>query len=359
MAERTVQRRTTAPRGVRGRWPELVGYATAVWSLLYGLLGVYWSLGGRGFPFAPVDEDRRSGSILEGADVHVLGPVIAVLGLLGAVLALIMARSGRTRATVAILVFGWAMAAVLTLIVPDYFLIALIAFSPALLVFTFTGVPGPQGGIGDIIYWHRINLLVMFVGGVLWAAASLVYYRRSRGACPYCGRIAGAHGGPSTETLHRWGRWAVLAALLAPLPYEITRIAWFLGIPLGATPEFLRMMQDTPGMLDVGLGLAGASAIGGVLTHGLVARWGEVYPRWIFWRAGRRVPPALAIVPASIVGVVLVPAGLMNVRMGVSRDSWALTGPSVLWILWGVALGAATYLYYLRRRGACRSCGEA
>ena len=110
-------------------------------------------------------------------------------------------------------------------------------------------------------------------------------------------------------------------------------------------------------MLEVGLGCAVASVLGGVLTHGLVHRWGEVYPRWIWFRAGRRVPPALAVVPASIVAVSLIPAGLMNVRMGVSRTSWALTGPSVLWTVWGAALGAATLFYHLRRRGACRTCG--
>lgn len=69
-------------------------------------------------------------------------------------------------------------------------------------------------------------------------------------------------------------------------------------------------MQDTPGMLGIGIGLgcAVASALGGVLTHGLVHRWGEAFARWTRFAAGRRVPPALAVVPASVVAVVLVPA---------------------------------------------------
>jgi hypothetical protein len=33
------------------RWPEWVGYAAAAWSLAYGLLGLWWALGGAGFPF--------------------------------------------------------------------------------------------------------------------------------------------------------------------------------------------------------------------------------------------------------------------------------------------------------------------
>jgi len=75
------------------------------------------------------------------------------------------------------------MAAALTLIVPDYTLLAVVAFAPLLLVFAFTGVPGDQGA-------------------------------RS-------------------------------------------------------------------------LGCAVASTVGGVLTHGLVSRWGEIYPRWIWFKAGK------------------------------------------------------------------------
>ena len=147
-------------------------------------------------------------------------------------------------------------------------------------------------------------------------------------------------------------------ACLAPLPYEITRIAWYLGYPLGITDAFLTMMQNTPGMLEVGLGAAAASMVGGVLTHGLVRRWGEIYPGWIWFKAGRRVPPALAVVPASIVSIVLIPAGLMNLRSDITRDSWALNAPSILCLVWGVALGAATIFYHLRRRGVCRRCGR-
>lgn len=32
------------------------------------------------------------------------------------------------------------------------------------------------------------------------------------------------------------------------------------------------------------------------------------------------------------------------------------TGPSLLWPLWGIALGAATLAYHLRRRGGCPDC---
>lgn len=342
------------------RWPAWSGYLAAGWSLMYAMLGLYWTAGGDGFPFAPIDDEHRSGSILEGRPVGVVAPLMALLGLLGTVVALGMARGvGSRRQSAAMIAFGWIVAAGLTLIVPDYILIAVLAFGPLLLVFAFTGVPGPQDGIGDILYWHRTNLIILFVGGLLWAVATLAYQRRSRAACQHCGRRHGPAGdGPSRRTLLRWGRLAVAVAVLAPLPYEITRVAWYLGIPLGISRDFLTMMQDTNGMLEVGLGCAVASALGGVLTHGLVARWGEVYPRWIWFKAGKPVPPALAIVPASVVAVVLIPAGLMMVWDPGIADGWGLRLPSVAWVLWGVALGAATIAYHLRRRGACRHCGR-
>lgn len=343
------------------RWPDWSGYAAAGWSLCYGVLGMYWTAGGDGFPFAPVHEDRVSGSVLEGSSAAVVAPVMAVLGVLGAVAGVAMARGARRgRLPVALIAGGWTAAATLTLIVPDYTMIALVAFAPLLLVFAFTGVPGPQDGLGDILYWHRTNLIVIFVGGLLWTLCTLAYQRRVRGACVHCGRRHGAaRGGPSREKLLRYGRWAVAVSILSPLLYEITRVAWYLGHPLGITDEFLTMMQGTPGMLEVGLGCAVASAAGGILTHGLVSRWGEVYPRWIWFKAGRRIPPALAVIPASIVAVTIIPAGLMLLWTPEARTGgWALYLPSLLWLAWGVSLGAATIAYHLRRRGTCRHCGQ-
>jgi len=143
------------------RWPAWSAYAAAGWSLLYGGLALYWTAGGAGFPFAPIDDDHRSGSVLEGTDVAIVAPIMAAVALAGAAVAVMMA-SGARRAT-PLIVFGWVMAAGLVLVIPDYTLLALVAFAPLLLVFAFTGVPGDQGGIGDILYWHRTNLIILFV----------------------------------------------------------------------------------------------------------------------------------------------------------------------------------------------------
>ncbi|TDU91442.1 hypothetical protein EV138_5048 [Kribbella voronezhensis] len=332
-------------------WPVWTGYLAAVWTFLYGVLGVYWTAGGASYPFAKVDDDHSTASLLEGTPAHVVAPVLAAVGFTGAAVAVVMTFK-RSKAFEA---FAVVLAVVLALLIPDYTLLAMVAMAPALIVFAFTGVPGQQDGLGDILYWHRVNLILMFVGGLLWAATALAYHRRTRDLCLSCGRSdRPVKAWQTPEGSLRWGRRAVQLAVVVNLPYEFTRIAWYFGWPLGISDEFHRMMADTPYMLEMGLALAVLALGGSVLTHGLVHRWGEVYPRWIWFKAGRRIPPALAIVPAAV----LIPAGLMNIRLEDNNDEWGLVLPGTLWVVWGAALGAATYAYYLRRRTTCRRCGR-
>jgi hypothetical protein len=143
-----------------------------------------------------------------------------------------------------------------------------------------------------------------------------------------------------------------------------------LGIPLGISEEFLREGQEV-GLWWAGAGLATVALGGAILTLGLVQGWGEVFPRWIPFAGGKRVPPALAIVPASLVSVLITAAGVMFVRLtltgrlgailgeGVlSAENWAALAPELLWPVWGVALGAGTLAYYYRRRDKCKHCGR-
>ncbi|MEJ8642831.1 hypothetical protein WKI68_18450 [Streptomyces sp. MS1.HAVA.3] len=64
-------------------WPHWAPYAAAVWSLLYGAAGLYWALGGGGYPFGPVAQDRSTASLLEPSRAAVVAPVIAAVGLAG------------------------------------------------------------------------------------------------------------------------------------------------------------------------------------------------------------------------------------------------------------------------------------
>jgi hypothetical protein len=54
-----------APRWWR-RWPEWIGYVAGGWALTYGALGLYWALGGAGFPFGSENDPQQALSILGG-----------------------------------------------------------------------------------------------------------------------------------------------------------------------------------------------------------------------------------------------------------------------------------------------------
>ncbi len=214
----------------------------------------------------------------------------------------------------------------------------------------------------DGIPWPVLNQLVCVSGGLAWSAAAIVYGRRTRSACVYCGRAADGAGWVGSDMTTRLGKVAVAVAIAVPLVYAATRWAWALGIPLGVSAAFLRENdRETPGIWLAGAALGTIGAGGAVLTLGLVQRWGEVFPRWLVSLAGRRVPPALAIVPAAIVAVLVTKAGLMYIRIALQgafpAGNAATYAPELLWPIWGIALGVATRAYYLRRRGRCARCG--
>jgi hypothetical protein len=106
-------------------------------------------------------------------------------------------------------------------------------------------------------------------------------------------------------------------------------------------------------------------ALGGaVLTLGLVQKWGEVYPRWIPHLSGRRVRERTAVIPASLVAILITSTGLTNIRAhtlggyDIEWEAWGMYAPQMFFPLWGAALGAATLAYHLRRRGRCGACGR-
>jgi hypothetical protein len=120
-------------------------------------------------------------------------------------------------------------------------------------------------------------------------------------------------------------------------------------------------------MWTSGLFLATFGLVGAVLTLGLTQRWGEVFPRWMIGLAGRRVPIALAVVPASIVSVLLMVGGIaiwsgmaqmVDEAVASGQDMGIVVGPTALFPVWGAALAVATLGYYYRRRGPCSVCGR-
>lgn len=156
----------------------------------------------------------------------------------------------------------------------------------------------------------------------------------------------------------RWGRTAVGVAVAAPLLYAVTRVAWVLGWPIGFD---MASFEAAGGDVSNGLMLSAAAVVGSVLTIGLVRPWGERFWPWLPGLGGRRVPVPLAVVPASLVAAMLLPAGMSMIvgavqGIGVAglaslADNWAAVGVTFLWPVWSVALAAATWAYALRRDG--------
>ncbi len=289
--------------------------------------------------------------------------MLAVLALVGAALVAWMRWAGRVPTAVrtgTLVGAGVVLAAAAVLV--DATVLAGLGYLPALLVVSFFSAEVRES-LGVYAEPAFVLQVVVLVGAALVAATTVRFSRRSVGACETCGRRHDGHD-PAWTTpaaAARWGRTAALVAAAIPAFYGVTRLAWAVGIPLGFSAA---AGQGFTGVDLVGpIGLGSFSLLGAVLTLGLFQRWGEVFPRWMVGLAGRRVPVRLAVVPATIVAVAVLPAGISVSAMGLQNgmltaDLWGAVGPAFLWPLWSVALGAATYAYWLRRRGRCPVCGQ-
>lgn len=355
---------------------------TVAWSIMYGALGIAWALGMPGFPWGRTDPDPDGAlSILAALTPTPGGWWIAATCALTAILALTLptprpktaatsapasepgtgsaadgsgrASAGRAGRGVAggrawagrvALGAAWAMAAFLVVVVPDSRLMMGVAYSP-LFVFVAPFVDGPWGelSLADLWPWPVLNQLLCVLGGILLAVAALHSSRNAPGRWT------------TPASAARWGRRAVTVAVAAPLIYCATRWSWALGIPLGISRDFLEQSaKESPGIWMAGAYLATFGALGGLLTLGLTQRWGEIFPRWIPGLRGRRVPPLLAIIPATFVSIIITVAGLTYIRRALSGmwswDSWGAWLPECFWPIWGTALATATLAYHLRRR---------
>jgi hypothetical protein len=308
-------------------------HAALLWALVYGALGVAWALGMPGFPWGASDPDPDGAlSILAGTTPR-FGWWIAAFGLLTAVTALALPRTGGRLP----LFLAWPIAALLVLVIPDSRLMMGVAYTPLLLVAPVFGWSLGGTTFADAWPWPVLNQLVCVLGGLLLAASALAGSRRR-------GRM-------NWFTPER-GRAAVYVAVAVPLVYCATRWAWALGIPLGVSPEFLA--EGGNGIWLAGAYLATFGAFGGVLTLGLTQRWGEIFPRWIPGLRGRRVPPLLAVIPAGFVSIIVTVAGLTYLRWTIAGRfalaEWGAWLPECFWPIWGAALATATISYYRRRK---------
>jgi hypothetical protein len=169
-------------------------------------------------------------------------------------------------------------------------------------------------------------------------------------------------------------KWAVLAAWAVPLcvlPSAVWRLALAMNMFEGEAPAVGHSLAER-----IYVPLLSFASVGlGVLTLGLVQRWGEVVPRWVPGIGGHRVPTKAAAIPAAAgataVTLVCLYAVLnghfhwvTHVRplIGEERTGPGITGTALklgTWaysplILWGPLLLAVTISYYRRRKAQAR-----
>jgi hypothetical protein len=361
-------------KGVRD-WQRWAPYAAVVWSLIYAALGVYMAVSGRGFPYTPETASDIMAPLLGRFGPGAAGIVVMMAGLPAAVMGVAMLPGVRGKALRPLLITaGILLAGVLLLLITGLNLLVKFGYFPYIVFILFTGGKNGQSYLEAVTQWATIHQLLCLIGGFLWLAATVCYARRSGDACLYCGRRDGPEGWTSPIKAARWGRIAVYVAMVAPIFYALTRYAWALGFPLGMSEELFRSGQESGKWIGGALFLGNFILVGAVLMLGLVQRWGEVFPRWMIGLAGRRVPIALAVIPASLATVLLIAGGIgiwadlpqMVAKLTATGADEAeiigaivfQLGPTLLFPVWGVALAVATLGYYYRRRGPCRVCGR-
>ncbi|MEV4497033.1 hypothetical protein AB0J84_15175 [Micromonospora arborensis] len=157
-------------------------------------------------------------------------------------------------------------------------------------------------------------------------------------------------------------RWARIAAYLIP----------FTVLPSGLWRLPVAFRDDVG--LDGRAYLVCLSIVAELIAFaavGLIAGWGERFPRWIPGLAGRRVPTPAALVPATLGATVLTvlwTAAFARIFAGVTMGGTPLPADfptqGGAWeaaifyacylplLLWGPLLAAVAYAYHRRRQGS-------
>lgn len=166
----------------------------------------------------------------------------------------------------------------------------------------------------------------------------------------------------SVPQVPRAVRLAAHAAALTLVPSGLWRVAIAFGWDSGFTEENLSP-DNFPGAESfylIGLSLL-AEALG-LLTLGLVHRWGEELPHWVPALGGRRIPVMAAVIPASLGAALITFITVTGAFAWNSADNmgapgspdgfhyWLMTACYLPLLAWGPLLAVVTAAYYRRRR---------
>src|SRR5512135_444232 len=235
-----------ARRGGVRSWQRWVPYAAVVWSLVYAALGLYWAVSGRGFPFTPGTVPDLTVPLLGRLGPVVAWIVVIVAGIPAAVMGAAMLRGAKSGLLRPLFIIAGALLAVfLLLLMTDFNLLLMLGYTPYGIVSLITGSKYGQIYLGMFTQGTIAHQLLCLIGGFLWLGAAVTYARRRGEACLYCGRRDGPQGWTSPDRAARWGRTAVIVAMVVPIFYAFTRYAWGLGLPLWMNAERFRSGQES------------------------------------------------------------------------------------------------------------------
>ncbi|WGW13612.1 hypothetical protein LWF01_07605 [Saxibacter everestensis] len=351
------------------RWNSLIPQLTLV--LLTTLAAVGMTSTAAGNPL-PGGGDEGTLALFTFLPPGVAAPAVAVLASIGALATALMMvalspRRGRRgnskpRGHRILPAVGVIVGVVMLTTIPGTGYLAYLGYLPMLVVGGFFDAE-MRAALVNFDYLSLLLQTVAIVAGLGTLATRAIFGRAASGRCVRCGRDGSQSELATVEMASRWGRIATIVAVSIPLVYALTRYLWLVGIPLGIDDTF----SESLGGQLIGAGLATCAVLGAWLTTGLVRPWGERFPRWMVGLVGKRVPISLAVVPGTAMSVIVCAAGLgmiaqltLGTGIGMQKDiaeNWAAFVPTLLWPLWGVALAAATFAYWVRRRGGCAVCG--
>ncbi|MGN9789305.1 hypothetical protein ACTMTF_48495 [Nonomuraea sp. ZG12] len=170
------------------------------------------------------------------------------------------------------------------------------------------------------------------------------------------------HKVPATSDTERPApRWALRLAYALPLlllPSCLWRLPFAFHFEMGQIND-----MSMPGLaisIPYVFGLSILTEVAALAAIGLVSRWGETVPTWVPIVGGRRIPPMLVVIPATIGGLILT---MVTVMMGLTwfgaiegtpyENIWweALAKTAITPVaLWGPIMLALTAAYHARRR---------
>ncbi|WP_433463237.1 hypothetical protein [Spirillospora sp. CA-128828] len=175
----------------------------------------------------------------------------------------------------------------------------------------------------------------------------------------------------------RWARIAALAIPFTVLPSGLWRIAAFaLHLPIIDDGHFADGGRgDLPGWMPMEAYVLLLSILSEAVAFtavGLIAAWGEVFPRWIPGLRGRRVPVKAAVIPALAGATILTLMWTVSIvnclvfqetiqgrpladNFPIHFRDWRGVLGAVAYlplVAWGPLLAAVTFAYRRRRAGA-------